>query len=118
MSMIRIGNQTSKRASPLILYIKAKGGRLAIENVPSTSPEDVNIFFTSLKNAKVPTHHVGFCLDLGHANLHNAARNDYLRYLRGIHESVPVTHAHAHENYGDADTHLPMFSGPAGHNET
>lgn len=102
---------------PLILYIQARKGRLSIENVPSTSPEDVNTFFTSLKKAKIPVRHVGLCLDLGHANLHSATRNDYLRYLRGIHRSVPVIHVHVHENHGDSDSHLPIFSGPAGHDE-
>jgi sugar phosphate isomerase/epimerase len=104
--------------SPLILSIQAKSGQLAIENVPSTSPEDVNLFFALLKNLKIPGRHVGLCLDLGHANLHNATRNDYLRYLREIQESVPVIHVHIHENYGDEDSHLPVFSGPSGYDES
>jgi sugar phosphate isomerase/epimerase len=103
---------------PLILYIKSKNGQLAIENVPSTSPEDINMFFGYLKNAKVSAQDVGLCLDLGHANLHNATRNDYLRYLHEIHRRVPVIHIHAHENYGDKDAHLPLFSGPAGTDDT
>jgi sugar phosphate isomerase/epimerase len=103
---------------PLIFYIKAKGARLAIENVPSTSPEDVNMFFAALRNRRIPMGHVGLCLDLGHANLYNDTRNDYLRYLRGIHESVPVIHVHAHENCGYADSHLPLFSGPAACDES
>jgi sugar phosphate isomerase/epimerase len=103
---------------PLILHIQAKRGQLAIENVPSTSPEDVNRLFALLKNAELPIPYVGLCLDLGHANLHDATRNDYLRYLRGIHESVPIIHVHAHENRGDADSHLPLFSGPAAHDES
>lgn len=103
---------------PLIRYFLAKGGQLAIENVPSTSPEDVNRFFALLKRAKVPIRHVGLCLDLGHANLHSTTRNDYLRYLHGIHESVPVIHIHAHENHGDTDSHLPIFSGPSALDES
>jgi sugar phosphate isomerase/epimerase len=102
---------------PLIGHMEAKRGRLAIENVPSTSPEDVNRFFAFLKNSKAPIRHVGLCLDLGHANLHDATRNDYLRYLRGIHRSIPIIHVHVHENYGDTDSHLPIFSGPAGQDE-
>jgi sugar phosphate isomerase/epimerase len=103
---------------PLILHIQAKRGQLAIENVPSTSPEDVNRLFALLKNAELPIPYVGLCLDLGHANLHDATRNDYLRYLRGIHECVPIIHVHAHENHGDQDSHLPIFSGPAAHDES
>jgi sugar phosphate isomerase/epimerase len=102
---------------PLILYIRTKRGQLSIENVPSTSPEDVNQLFALLKKAELPIDHVGLCLDLGHANLHHATRNDYLLYLRAIHESVPVIHIHAHENHGDADSHLPFFSGPAAYDE-
>jgi len=103
---------------PLMLHIHAAGGLLAIENVPSTSPEDVNRLFARLKGAKIPVRHVGLCLDLGHANLHNGTRNDYLRYLRGIRESVPIIHVHAHENRGHADTHLPLFSGPSALDES
>ena len=103
---------------PLILHTEAKKRRLAIENVPSTSPEDINMFFAFLKNAKISGRHVGLCLDLGHANLHDATRNDYVRYLHGIDASVPVIHAHVHENYGNEDSHLPVFSGPAADDQT
>jgi sugar phosphate isomerase/epimerase len=104
--------------TPLILHMGKKERRLAIENVPSTSPEDVNLFFSLFTDAKIPVRHTGLCLDLGHANLHEGTRNDYLRYLREIHEDVPLIHVHVHENYGDEDTHLPLFSGPAAHDET
>ena len=103
---------------PLILFIHTKNGQLTVENMPSTSPEDVNRFFGLLKNLKIPGGHVGLCLDLGHANLHDATRNDYLRYLREIHESVPIIHVHIHENYGDEDSHLTMFSGPSACDES
>jgi sugar phosphate isomerase/epimerase len=102
----------------LILQMNEKNGRLAIENVPSTSPEDVNLLFALLRNAKLPVRHVGLCLDLGHANLHDGTRNDYLLYLREIDERVPVIHVHAHENRGDADSHLPLFTGPAANDES
>lgn len=103
---------------PLIYDLGEKGARLAVENVPSTSPEDVNTFFALLKTAKVAAHRVGLCLDLGHANLHDATRNDYLRYIGGISADVPLIHVHLHENCGEADLHLPIFSGPAAHDES
>jgi sugar phosphate isomerase/epimerase len=102
----------------LILHMNEKNGLLAIENVPSTSPEDVNLLFALLRNAKLPIQHVGLCLDLGHANLHEGTRNDYLLYLRRIDKHVPVIHVHAHENRGDADSHLTIFSGPAANDES
>jgi sugar phosphate isomerase/epimerase len=102
---------------PLILHLKARGRLLAIENTPSTSPDDVNRLFALLKQAGFPSEHVGLCLDLGHANLHNTTRNDYLLYLRSIQKSVPVIHIHAHENHGDKDSHLPLFSGPAAYDD-
>ena len=54
------------------------------------------------------------CLDMGHANLCGATRNDFIRYLDGLALEVPIVHLHVHENYGDADSHLPLFTGPAG----
>ena len=103
---------------PLILQTEAKKRRLAIENVPFTSPEDINMFFAFLEHAKISARHVGLCLDLGHANLHDATRNNYVRYLHEIHPSVPVIHVHVHENYGDQDSHLPVFTGPAADDQT
>ena len=30
---------------------------------------------------------------------------------------VPILHIHAHENFGDADSHLPLFTGPSSKND-
>ena len=106
-----------KAIMPLIRYLDETNGVLSIENTPSTSPENINLFFTLLQEENIPYRHVGLCLDLGHANLHHETRNDYLRYLAGIHDSIPVNHVHAHENYGDSDSHLTLFSGPAARDE-
>ena len=57
------------------------------------------------------------CLDLGHANLCAATRNDYLQFVDRLASHVPIIHLHLHENYGDADTHLPLFTGPAGRDD-
>ena len=61
----------------------------------------------------VPELPAGMCLDIGHANLCTATRNDYLGFLDQLAEFVPIIHLHLHENWGDADTHLPLFTGPA-----
>jgi len=91
------------------------GLRLAIENTPADSPEDFNRLFEILSHAGLcPSGVVGMCLDIGHANLHASARNDYLGYLDRIGPHVAILHVHAHENRGERDSHLPMFSGPAG----
>lgn len=57
------------------------------------------------------------CFDVGHANLCAATHNDYVRYLDELAPEVPVIHAHVHENYGDADSHLTLFTGPAGRDD-
>jgi sugar phosphate isomerase/epimerase len=57
---------------------------------------------------------VGMCLDLGHANLCAATRNDYLGFIDQLEPEVPIIHVHLHENWGDDDSHLALFTGPAG----
>jgi sugar phosphate isomerase/epimerase len=57
------------------------------------------------------------CLDIGHANLCDTTRNDFLRYMDEISAAVPIIHLHVHENYGDADSHLPLFTGPSGRDD-
>jgi len=90
---------------------------LAIENTPASGPEEVNGFFARLR-ALDPTvaRHVGLCLDIGHANLYEGTRNDYLAYFDRLAAAVPLVHVHAHENRGDADSHLTLFTGPAQEN--
>jgi len=53
------------------------------------------------------------CLDVGHANLYAGTRNDYLAYVDSLSADVVISHVHLHENWGDADSHLPLFTGPA-----
>lgn len=90
---------------------------LSIENTPLTGPADFNELFARLDTRGVRTRcDVGLCLDLGHANLCEATRNDYLRFIDSLAANVPITHIHAHENYGDRDSHLTLFTGPAGQN--
>jgi len=101
----------------LVAPLVAADIRLSIENTPLTAPGDFNELFARLH--RLPAFRaacVGMCLDLGHANLCPATRNDYLRYLDQLGPHVPIIHVHLHENWGDYDSHLPLFTGPAGSN--
>lgn len=102
--------------APLIRVLEEAGIDLSIENTPLTAPEDLNRLFAGIGNAPLGTMRVGMCLDPGHANLNPSTRNDYLAYVDRLASSVPIIHLHLHENYGDADSHLPLFTGPAGRN--
>jgi sugar phosphate isomerase/epimerase len=100
---------------PLIDRLVSARIRLAIENTPLTSPGDFNELFRILdKTGLAGAGHVGMCFDLGHANLYQATHNDYLKFLDLIDSHVPIVHLHLHENYGDQDNHLTLFTGPAG----
>ncbi|HFQ82192.1 MAG TPA: hypothetical protein ENK33_12600 [Desulfobacterales bacterium] len=103
---------------PICNYCRAAGLRLAIENTPLTSPEDFNRLFALLREIKdTPLDHVGMCIDLGHANLCSTTQNDYIGFLDRLDSQVPIIHAHLHENYGDYDAHLVIFTGPAAQND-
>src|ERR1051326_6473295 len=101
---------------PLAGRVADAGLQLSIENTPLTTPDDFNALFGRLCDAPdFPAgKQVGMCLDLGHANLCASNRNDYLRYLDLLGPGVPIIHLHLHENWGDFDSHLPLFTGPAG----
>jgi sugar phosphate isomerase/epimerase len=101
---------------PAVELTRKYGLRLSIENTPECGPEDFNALFLRLKELKIPVSHVGMCLDTGHANLHPATRNDYLRYIDSLAPHVPIIHVHMHENRGDRDAHLTVFTGPAADN--
>ena len=100
---------------PLIEDLAQLGIELSIENTPVTGPEDFNELFAQLANLVLTdATRVGMCLDIGHANLCEATRNDYIRFIDLLDPGIPVIHVHMHENYGDYDSHLPLFTGPAG----
>jgi len=88
--------------------------KLALENTVWTGPEEFNLFFDWLRD-KAPRRasNVGMCFDLGHANVCSATQNDYCGFLDRLHWDVPIIHLHLHENFGDRDSHLPLFTGPA-----
>ncbi len=87
---------------------------VAIENTPAATPSQFRELFAALagvRSSELPA--IGMCLDIGHANLCPATRNDYLGYLDQLDPRVPINHLHLHENWGDEDTHLTLFTGPA-----
>jgi sugar phosphate isomerase/epimerase len=99
---------------PALRLTAEAGLKLAVENTVWTGPEDFNQFFKVLHRRGIfSTAHVGMCLDLGHANLFGKTQNNYLRYFDGLSEQVPIIHLHLHENFGDRDSHLTLFTGPS-----
>lgn len=104
---------------PLMQRTAEVGLQLAIENTPDHSPEQFNELFSRLRALEpLSIGHVGMCLDVGHTNLCAATRNDYLRFCDRLDNQVPIIHLHLHENWGDADTHLPLFTGPASRDDS
>jgi phosphoglucan,water dikinase len=104
---------------PLVKRTAKAGLQLSIENTPHHTPEQFNEFFARLRDVRsLETNHVGMCLDIGHANLCAATRNDYLGFYDRLDRQVPIIHLHLHENWGDSDTHLPIFTGPAGRDDS
>jgi phosphoglucan,water dikinase len=87
--------------------------RLALENTPATGPEQCNEAFRAWRSVLPEPAEVGLCLDVGHANLHSATRNDYIGFLDRLDPRLPIVHLHLHENYGDYDSHLLVFTGPS-----
>ena len=101
--------------TPLLDRLAPANIKLSIENTPLTGPDDFNRLFSELdKIGTAGTEHLGMCLDLGHANLCQTTLNDYLRFIDLIDPRIPIIHIHLHENYGDHDSHLTLFTGPAG----
>jgi sugar phosphate isomerase/epimerase len=101
--------------TPLAQRTAKAGIQLSIENTPQHTPGDFSELFLRLRSLdSIPTGHIGMCLDVGHANLSSATQNDYLQFLQQLDPRVPINHLHLHENWGDADSHLALFTGPAG----
>ena len=98
---------------PLLQAARPVGLRLSLENTPEVSPEHVNAVFAELARMPEARGLTGMCLDSGHANIFAGTRNDFLRYVDLLGDHVPIIHWHAHENWGDRDSHLPLFTGPS-----
>jgi sugar phosphate isomerase/epimerase len=99
---------------PVLRYAASLKLRISIENTPHTTPDDFNKTFASMyKFTNIPDSTAGMCLDIGHANLCEPTRNNFIRYLDLLADDVPIIHVHAHENHGDRDSHLTLFTGPS-----
>lgn len=99
---------------PLVKLLAKRNIKLSIENTVITGPKIFNQFFERLQNNYPECDaHVGICFDLGHANLCGETRNDYLKFMDLLDPKVPIIHVHLHENFGDCDSHLPLFTGPS-----
>jgi phosphoglucan, water dikinase len=105
--------------TPLIWQTAELGLQLSIENTPEHTPEQFNELFGRMRELQSGSAgNVGMCLDLGHANLSGATRNNYLAFVDRLNHDVPIIHLHLHENWGDADTHLTLFTGPAARDDS
>ena len=102
---------------PVIEYAQDKQVRLSIENTTLTSPDDFNDTFSCFRRSEIQGDQVGMCLDIGHANLCSATHNDFVKFIDQLDENLPIIHLHVHENWGDKDNHLALFTGPAGEND-
>jgi sugar phosphate isomerase/epimerase len=104
-----------RAARALVGMLQPLGMTLALENTIAVGPDEVNRLFEQLRTPAMGCPGgVGLCLDIGHANLYRGTHNDYLAYLDRLGEHVPIVHAHLHENWGDRDSHLTLFTGPSG----
>ncbi len=104
---------------PVVRRAAAAGVRLSIENTPHTTPTDFNDTFACFRTASsAAPSAVGMCLDIGHANLCASTRNNFIAYLDALAPAVPIIHLHVHENRGDCDSHLTLFTGPAGQDDS
>jgi len=105
----------SDAACSLMERLRPAGIALALENTVMVGPEYVNQLFERLHGMPGGMRDdVGLCLDIGHANLFSETPNDYLGYLDRLADRVRIVHAHIHENWGDGDRHLTLFTGPSG----
>lgn len=103
--------------APTVAQARKLNVRLALENTVRMTPTMVNALFTAAQTEPALRTTLGMCFDLGHANLCPDTRHDYLRYLDQLEAHVPIIHVHLHENFGDFDSHLTLFTGPAGDND-
>ncbi|HTU20224.1 MAG TPA: TIM barrel protein, partial [Gemmataceae bacterium] len=104
---------------PVLRHAMAAKLRISIENTPQTTPDDFNQTFACLAElSAIPRGTAGMCLDIGHANLCAPTHNNFIRYLDLLSDNLPIVHIHAHENHGDRDSHLTLFTGPSRQDDT
>jgi len=103
--------------TPVVREVEKAGLRISIENTVFTSPKDFNKLFDIISERKIASAgRFGMCFDLGHANLSSFSQNNFLKFLDRLNPEIPIIHIHIHENYGDSDSHLTLFTGPSGEN--
>jgi len=109
------GPETFGRAlTPLLKSARKAKLKVALENTVWTGPEEFNRFFEWLRASQRGSGNaVGMCFDLGHANVCRSSQNDYCGFLDRLDPRIHVLHLHLHENFGDRDSHLPLFTGPS-----
>jgi sugar phosphate isomerase/epimerase len=118
LMVVHFGDNQNREAYRLAIERLLQGHlgpamRLAVENTPQTAPEELDALFAKLGALPGRGSRAGICLDIGHANLCPRTRNDYLGFIDMLDPEVPIIHVHLHENYGDADSHLTVFTGPS-----
>ncbi len=102
---------------PILVQLYEVNITLTLENTVFTMPQQINELFAGLQEkGLLQEGRAGLCLDIGHANLCSTTHNDYIAFLDQLDKHIPVLHIHLHENWGDADSHLLVFTGPAGQN--
>jgi sugar phosphate isomerase/epimerase len=106
-------NRFAEALRPLLEVARSRGVRLCLENTPQTSPDDVNALFAALATMPEAAGQVGLCPESRHADLFAGTRDDHLAFVDRLGDHVPIIHWHAHENWGDRDSHLPLFTGPS-----
>ena len=110
------GHKTKQFAESLLPLLELghrMGIRISLENTPQTSPDHFNAVFGVLSGMGLGADIIGMCLDSGHANLFEGTHNNYLEFIDQLGKHVPIIHWHVHENWGDRDSHLPLFTGPS-----
>jgi sugar phosphate isomerase/epimerase len=104
----------ARSLEPVLRSTAGAGLRLSIENTPQTTPMDFNQTFAHLRELEPAWLGIaGMCLDIGHANLCAETHNNFVQYIDALAPEIPIIHLHVHENYGDADSHLTLFTGPS-----
>ena len=99
---------------PVIRHAAEAGLRLSIENTPHTTPDDFNQTFACLREIERPGPGRSACAWTSATPTSvRVTHNNFIRYLDALAPEVPLIHLHVHENYGDADSHLTLFTGPA-----
>ncbi len=101
--------------APVVAQLREVNISLALENTVLTTPQQINELFARMQEGGILQEgRVGMCFDVGHANLCSTTLDNYIAYLDQLDPRIPILHLHLHENWGDTDSHLLVFTGPAG----